>query len=161
MNDFVRDKFTGKDDTIPFAAEVLAGACVSMTRRPNLFLSNFPTLNASHSVLPEWEAVVASPPFMSFVLISLYVSLSAGRGFPSGLYEPAGDCQDQTAGGRRDHDRTQNWRPQCHPRPWLVRPLQGRRVWPLRLVPLFLYFGKRKPFLIESNVFYFLVYVGC
>eukprot|EP00063_Salmo_salar_P072050 XP_014046885.1 PREDICTED: calcium-binding mitochondrial carrier protein Aralar1-like isoform X2 [Salmo salar] len=27
MNDFVRDKFTGKDDTIPFAAEVLAGAC--------------------------------------------------------------------------------------------------------------------------------------
>nr|XP_029478852.1 calcium-binding mitochondrial carrier protein Aralar1-like isoform X1 [Oncorhynchus nerka] len=27
MNDFVRDKFTGEDDTIPFAAEVLAGAC--------------------------------------------------------------------------------------------------------------------------------------
>lgn len=27
VNDFVRDKFTGKGDTIPFAAEVLAGAC--------------------------------------------------------------------------------------------------------------------------------------
>uniref|UniRef100_A0A6Q2YC60 EF-hand domain-containing protein n=1 Tax=Esox lucius TaxID=8010 RepID=A0A6Q2YC60_ESOLU len=27
VNDFVRDKFTGKDDSIPFAAEVLAGAC--------------------------------------------------------------------------------------------------------------------------------------
>lgn len=30
VNDFVRDKFTDKDDTIPLAAEVLAGGCVSL-----------------------------------------------------------------------------------------------------------------------------------
>lgn len=30
VNDFVRDKFTTKDDTIPLAAEILAGGCVSI-----------------------------------------------------------------------------------------------------------------------------------
>lgn len=30
MNDFVRDKFTTKDNTIPLAAEILAGGCVSI-----------------------------------------------------------------------------------------------------------------------------------
>lgn len=29
VNDFVRDKFTGKDNTIPFLAEIMAGGCVS------------------------------------------------------------------------------------------------------------------------------------
>ncbi|KAJ8011688.1 hypothetical protein DPEC_G00060840 [Dallia pectoralis] len=37
VNDFIRDKFTGKDNSIPFAAEVLAGACVRMAGF-NLFL---------------------------------------------------------------------------------------------------------------------------
>ncbi|XP_029508381.1 calcium-binding mitochondrial carrier protein Aralar1 isoform X2 [Oncorhynchus nerka] len=32
VNDFVRDKFTGKGDTIPFAAEVLAGACAGASQ---------------------------------------------------------------------------------------------------------------------------------
>ncbi|XP_017547873.1 calcium-binding mitochondrial carrier protein Aralar1 isoform X1 [Pygocentrus nattereri] len=32
MNDFVRDKFTGKDDTIPLAAEVLAGGCAGASQ---------------------------------------------------------------------------------------------------------------------------------
>ncbi|KAJ8351992.1 hypothetical protein SKAU_G00234680 [Synaphobranchus kaupii] len=32
VNDFVRDKFTTKDDTIPMLAEVLAGGCVSIER---------------------------------------------------------------------------------------------------------------------------------
>lgn len=31
MNDFVRDKFTNQDDTIPLPAEILAGGCVSIT----------------------------------------------------------------------------------------------------------------------------------
>ena len=31
MNDFVRDKFTSDDDTIPLFAEILAGGCVSIT----------------------------------------------------------------------------------------------------------------------------------
>lgn len=31
MNDFVRDKFTGQDGTIPLPAEILAGGCVSIT----------------------------------------------------------------------------------------------------------------------------------
>lgn len=30
MNDFVRDKFTTQDDTIPLPAEILAGGCVSI-----------------------------------------------------------------------------------------------------------------------------------
>lgn len=30
VNDFMRDKFTMKDNTIPFAAEILAGGCVSV-----------------------------------------------------------------------------------------------------------------------------------
>lgn len=29
VNDFVRDKFTEKDDTIPLFAEIMAGGCVS------------------------------------------------------------------------------------------------------------------------------------
>ena len=29
VNDFVRDKFTRKDNTIPLVAEMLAGGCVS------------------------------------------------------------------------------------------------------------------------------------
>lgn len=29
VNDFVRDKFTNKDDSIAFYAEILAGGCVS------------------------------------------------------------------------------------------------------------------------------------
>lgn len=29
VNDFVRDKFTKKDNSIPFIAEVMAGGCVS------------------------------------------------------------------------------------------------------------------------------------
>uniref|UniRef100_A0AAX7TS68 EF-hand domain-containing protein n=1 Tax=Astatotilapia calliptera TaxID=8154 RepID=A0AAX7TS68_ASTCA len=31
VNDFVRDKFTNQDDTIPLPAEILAGGCVSIT----------------------------------------------------------------------------------------------------------------------------------
>lgn len=31
MNDFVRDKFTTEDDTIPLPAEILAGGCVSIS----------------------------------------------------------------------------------------------------------------------------------
>lgn len=30
VNDFVRDKFTTQDDTIPLPAEILAGGCVSI-----------------------------------------------------------------------------------------------------------------------------------
>lgn len=30
VNDFVRDKFTTQDDTIPLSAEILAGGCVSI-----------------------------------------------------------------------------------------------------------------------------------
>lgn len=30
VNDFVRDKFTDKDNSIPFIAEILAGGCVSI-----------------------------------------------------------------------------------------------------------------------------------
>lgn len=30
MNDFVRDKFSEKDGTIPLPAEILAGGCVSI-----------------------------------------------------------------------------------------------------------------------------------
>lgn len=29
VNDFVRDKFTDKDNNIPFIAEIMAGGCVS------------------------------------------------------------------------------------------------------------------------------------
>lgn len=40
MNDFVRDKFTTKDNEIPFLAEILAGGCVSrinLILQPGLF----------------------------------------------------------------------------------------------------------------------------
>lgn len=31
MNDFVRDKFTTQDGTVPLPAEIMAGGCVSFT----------------------------------------------------------------------------------------------------------------------------------
>lgn len=37
VNDFVRDKFTGKDNTVPFFAEVMAGGCVSTTSQTLLY----------------------------------------------------------------------------------------------------------------------------
>lgn len=40
MNDFVRDKFTTKDNKIPFLAEIVAGGCVSrihLILQPALF----------------------------------------------------------------------------------------------------------------------------
>lgn len=38
VNDFVRDKFTTKDDTIPLFAEILAGGCVSTRSQMLLYL---------------------------------------------------------------------------------------------------------------------------
>lgn len=43
MNDFVRDKFTTKDNSIPFLAEILAGGCVSRIDdilQPGLFVDD-------------------------------------------------------------------------------------------------------------------------
>lgn len=39
MNDFVRDKFTDKDNTIPFFAEIMAGGCVSIRSSTLLYPS--------------------------------------------------------------------------------------------------------------------------
>lgn len=37
VNDFVRDKFTEKDNTIPLFAEILAGGCVSSSSQMLLY----------------------------------------------------------------------------------------------------------------------------
>lgn len=40
VNDFVRDKFTDKDNNIPFIAEIMAGGCVSSRSPTSCYMSS-------------------------------------------------------------------------------------------------------------------------
>lgn len=104
VNDFVRDKFTDKDNNIPFFAEIMAGGCVSsvsaVTLKSRLTCGVRNAEVGSFCCCPGWR-------------------------LSGDLHQPTGDREDSPAGGRRDHHRAESQRSQCGPRPRLLRPLQG------------------------------------